>query len=126
MNLYQKLDKFTVNLQVLKKNKVWYNAKMVDSIENISTIIEPILKKYSIKYAGIFGSYARGEARADSDVDILVSLPDQTFTLFDMMNFKEEISEQLKKPVDVVSDRAIVSYFRDYIYKDLKPIYEKR
>lgn len=99
---------------------------MIDSIENISTTLAPILKKYSIKYAGIFGSYARGEARPDSDVDILVSLGDQTFTLFDMMNFKDEISEQLKKPVDIVSDRAIVSYFRDYIYKDLKPIYGKR
>ena len=99
---------------------------MIDSIENISTSIKPIFKKYSIKSAGVFGSYARGEARQDSDVDILVSLGDQTFTLFDMMNFKDEISKQLKKPVDIVSDRAIVPYFREYIYKDLKPIYEQR
>lgn len=99
---------------------------MIDSIENISTIIKPILKKYSIKSAGIFGSYARGEETPDSDVDILVSLGDQTFTLLDMMDFKNEISERLKKPVDIVSDRAIVSYFRDYIYRDLKPIYEQR
>ena len=98
---------------------------MIDSIENISTIAKPIFKKYSIKYAGVFGSYARGDARPDSDIDILVSLGDQTFTLFDMMNFKDEISKQLKKPVDIVSDRAVVSYFRDFIYKDLKPIYEQ-
>jgi uncharacterized protein len=98
---------------------------VVDSIENISTTLKPILRKYGIKYAGIFGSYARGDARPDSDVDILVSLGDRTFTLFDMMDFKDEISKQLKKSVDIVSDRAIVSYFRDFIYKDLKPIYEQ-
>lgn len=99
---------------------------MIDSIENISTIIKPILEKYGIVYAGIFGSYARGEARPDSDVDILVSLGDKTFTLFDMYDFKDEISQRLKKSVDIVSDRAVVPYFREHIYKDLKPIYEKR
>ncbi|MEK7116541.1 MAG: nucleotidyltransferase family protein [Patescibacteria group bacterium] len=99
---------------------------MTDTLENIAINIRPIFEKYGIKYAGIFGSYARGEARPDSDVDILVSFGDQIFTLLDLFSFKEEISERLKKPVDIVSDRAIVPYFKEYIYRDLKPIYEQR
>ena|ERR1035437_10712448 len=99
---------------------------MTDSIENIATNTKPIFEKYGIKYAGVFGSYARGDQRPDSDVDILVSIGNQIFTLLDMISFKEEISEKLKKQVDIVSDRAVVPYFRDYIYRDLKPIYEQR
>lgn len=99
---------------------------MIETLENISTNTRPIFKKYGIKYAGVFGSYARGDARPDSDIDILVSFGDQVFTLLDMFSLKEEISERLNKPVDIVSDRAIVPYFKDYIYRDLKPIYEQR
>ena len=99
---------------------------MTETLEDIAINTRPIFEKYGIKYAGVFGSYARGEARPDSDVDILVSFGDQIFTLLDLVSFKEEISEQLKKSVDIVSDRAIVPYFREYIYRDLKPIYEQR
>ena|SRR3989344_4503238 len=94
-----------------------------EKIKHIAEKTSPIFQKYGIKYAGIFGSYARGDERPDSDVDILVSFGDQTFTLLDFISFKEEISELLKKPVDVVSDRAVIPYFRDYIYRDLTPIY---
>ncbi len=99
---------------------------MTETLENIAINTRPIFEKYGIKYAGVFGSYARGEARPDSDVDILVSFGDQIFTLLDIFNFKEEISEKLNKPVDVVSDRAVIPYFKEYIYRDLKPIYEQR
>ena len=82
--------------------------------------------KYEVRYAGIFGSYARGDARPDSDVDILVSLGDRPFSVWDFVGFKEELSERLQKPVDLISDKAIVPYFRDYIYRDLKIIYGTR
>jgi len=98
----------------------------MNSVEEIGIIVKPILEKYGIRYAGVFGSYARGDARPDSDVDILVSFGDQPFTLLDMVGLKDEISEKLNKPVDLVSERAVVSYFKDYIYRDLKPIYEQR
>jgi len=84
------------------------------------------LGKYEVRYAGIFGSYARGDARPDSDVDILVSLGDRPFSVWDFVGFKEELSERLQKPVDLISDKAIVPYFRDYIYRDLKIIYGTR
>ena len=99
---------------------------MNDTIIKIADSIKPIFDKYGVKHAGIFGSYARNEARPDSDVDILVSLGDKPFSVWDLVSFKEELSVKLEKPVDLVSDRAIVSYFRDYIYRDLKTIYGTR
>ena len=97
---------------------------MNKTIENIATITRPIFKKYQIKSAGLFGSYARGDARPDSDIDILISFGEKTLSLWDMVGFRDEVSEILQKPVDIVSDKSIVPYFRDYIYRDLKPIYE--
>jgi predicted nucleotidyltransferase len=98
---------------------------MNSRIKDIAKNIEPVLKKYAVKSAGIFGSYARGEQRTDSDVDILVSLGTKLLSLWDWVGFRDELSECLSKPVDLVSDRSIVPYFRDYIYRDLKMIYEQ-
>ena len=94
-----------------------------EKIKEIAKKTSPIFAKYGIKYAGLFGSYARGEDRPDSDIDILVTLGDQTFTLLDLARFKDEIRSNLKKEVDIVSDRAVIPYFKDYIYRDLTPIY---
>jgi len=97
---------------------------MNKTIENIAIITRPVFKKYQIKSAGLFGSYARGDARPDSDIDILISFGEKTLSLWDMIGFRDEVSEILQKPVDIVSDKSIVPYFRDYIYRDLKSIYE--
>src|SRR3989344_4361211 len=97
-----------------------------EKIKEISEKAEPIFRKYGVKRAGIFGSYARGDDRPDSDVDILVTLGEQVFTLLDLFRFKEEISKRLNKSVDIVSDRAVIPYFKDYIYRDLTQIYEEQ
>lgn len=97
---------------------------MNTSAKEIAKEIKPVLEKYGVKSAGLFGSYARGDARADSDIDILVSLGPKPLSLWDFVAFKNELSEKLKKTVDLISDKAIISYFKDYIYKDLIPLYE--
>ncbi len=43
-----------------------------DKIEEIKAKILPILKKYGVKRAGIFGSFVRGEETQESDIDIRV------------------------------------------------------
>ena len=85
-----------------------YNGSMSreEKIKEIAKKTSPIFAKYGIKYAGLFGSYARGEDRPDSDIDILVTLGDQTFTLLDLARFKDEIRSNLKKEVDRVYEFA--------------------
>lgn len=84
-------------------------------ISEIKKTMAPVLQKYGIKRAGIFGSYARGEQRPDSDVDLLVSFGEKPLSLWDISAFKDELSLSVHKSVDVVSESAVVSYFRDYI-----------
>ena len=47
---------------------------MIYTIDEISSRIRPVAEKYHLKAVYLFGSYARGEAREDSDIDLLVDL----------------------------------------------------
>lgn len=56
-------------------------TEKIYTIEEIKTITYKIFKKYNIKEAYIFGSYARGEATRNSDIDIIIK-KDDSFTFF--------------------------------------------
>lgn len=95
---------------------------MSKEIEQIAEKVTPIFKKYGVIRAGVFGSYARGEQKPDSDVDFLVEYP-KGASLYDVFDIREEVEKALDKEVDLVSEKAIVPYFKESIYRDLKPIY---
>ena len=97
---------------------------MTSQLADISSKITPVLKKYGVKRAGVFGSYARGDARPDSDIDLLVTFGEKPLSLWDVAGLQDELEEHLGHPVDVVSDNAVVPYFRDSIYNDLQTVYE--
>jgi len=63
--------------------------------------IIPILKKYGVLRASLFGSVVRGDTHKNSDVDILVQVP-KNKSLFDMMDIQFELEDALKKKVDLV------------------------
>lgn len=76
---------------------------MTDNVltfENIMDIVKPIAKKYKIKEIYLFGSYAREEATANSDLDFLVFGGDD-FKLTMIFAFAEELRESFQKNVDV-------------------------
>lgn len=85
----------------------------------------PILQKYHVKKASLFGSYARGEETVDSDVDILID-PADKMTLFDLAGIKLDLEKILEKPVDVITYNSIHPLLRKYILPDQKIFYEKR
>lgn len=89
--------------------------------EHIISRIEPILKRHGVKRAALFGSFARGEERSDSDVDILVELREGS-TLLDLAGLQLELRETLGRNVDVVSYNAISPYRREYILNHQTPI----
>ena len=62
------------------------------SIDEIKEIVKPILKKYDVRKAYIFGSYARGEATEESDVDIMIS--NDNFSLLGLRKTKSIIKLQ--------------------------------
>jgi len=84
-------------------------------LERIKPQIIRILKKNRIKRAGIFGSYARGEQKMGSDIDILVQPPKNTGFAF--AGIEAELEKKLKRKVDLVSYNGISPYLKDRILK---------
>ena len=114
--ILQKLD------DVPNRNAYIQNLIMEDinpsvlTIKEIKECIKPIMKKHGIKNVYLFGSYSRGEANRDSDVDIYCDSGDVD-TLFKQVAFNEELEKALGKKVDVIT---IGSRMHDYFRKQLE------
>lgn len=72
----------------------------VFTIKDIINAVKPIAEKYGVKEIYLFGSYARGEADENSDLDFLV-FGGENFKLTMIFALAEELREVLKKDVDV-------------------------
>ena len=83
--------------------------------------IVPILKKHKVKKASIFGSYARGEQKKGSDVDILVKLP-KRMSLLDIIGIEQELEDAIHKKVDLVEYSSVHPLLKDRIMKDEVPV----
>ncbi|MEI6243223.1 MAG: nucleotidyltransferase family protein [Chlamydiota bacterium] len=75
----------------------------------------PVLKKHAVKRAAIFGSFARGDAKAKSDVDILIEYLGKDKSLFDLVDLKSDLEKTLSRKVDVVTYSSIYWRIRDQI-----------
>ena len=69
----------------------------------------------------IFGSFARGTARADSDLDLLIDLAPGRH-LLDLVAIKQDLEDLLGRHVHVVTEAAISPYIRDDILRDATPL----
>jgi predicted nucleotidyltransferase len=90
---------------------------------NYKKKITPILKKNGVVKASFFGSFARGEDKPDSDIDLLVDFPDKS--LLDMIHLKNELEDFLGRKVDVITYNSINPRIENYIYQDEVKIYGK-
>ena len=79
------------------------------TIEEIKTaVVSAASSRKAIRSVTLFGSYARHDARVDSDIDLRIELdPTMTFGLFALSSFGEEIKEATGKIVDVVSSEQL-------------------
>lgn len=91
-------------------------SRKKDTLKEIKPKILEILKKNNIKKAGIFGSYARGKAKKNSDIDILVEPPKGIG--FGFVGIQFELEDKLKKKVDLVSYGAIHPLLKKRILKE--------
>ncbi|HMO39964.1 MAG TPA: nucleotidyltransferase family protein [Saprospiraceae bacterium] len=91
-------------------------------IEEIKDRTLPILVRYHIKRAGIFGSFAKGDETDESDIDILVELGDE-ISLLKFVGIKHELEDVLGKKVDLVEYQAIKPRLRNRILAEEIRIY---
>lgn len=85
------------------------------TLEGIKRQVLPILKKHAVKRAAIFGSYARGEAKARSDVDFLIEYKTKDKSLFDLVDLKSDLEEILNRKVDLITYNSIYWRIREHI-----------
>ena len=76
----------------------------------------PELQRLGARRLGLFGSFARGEARADSDVDLLVDLDRHGFDRY--MDLKLHLERVLGMRVDLVTEAAVRPELREAVERD--------
>ena len=89
--------------------------------------VAEVCRRYGVKKLSLFGSAARGELRADSDVDLMVEFtPQSRTTLFDLPRMRDEFSALFgNRKVDVTSPEILRNpYRRRTIERDMKTLYE--
>ncbi len=87
------------------------------SLDEIKKQLIPILKRYNIQKASIFGSVARGESTKSSDIDILIELSDEA-SLLDFIEIKIEIETKLGHNIDLVEFNALKPALKSRILND--------
>jgi hypothetical protein len=90
-------------------------------LERIKQSILPILRRYGVSKAALFGSVVRGQMQADSDIDILVQI-DSDISLLEFVGLKLELEETLNKNVDLVEYDTIKPLLRENILKEQEAI----
>lgn len=86
-------------------------------IEKIKEKIIPLLKEYGVKKAGIFGSYARGEQKENSDIDILVEINDE-IGLLEIIRLRRMLQKSVRKKIDLVEYETIRPEIKKSILED--------
>ncbi|MBN1324056.1 MAG: nucleotidyltransferase family protein [Methanotrichaceae archaeon] len=83
------------------------NLRPIEEIFRILRAIMPdLVERYSVRSLGVFGSYVRGEADKESDLDILVEF-ERSPTLWELIRLERELGEKLGVKVDLVMKRTL-------------------
>ena len=83
--------------------------------------LKPRFSEMGIKRMRVFGSVARGEARSDSDVDLIVDL-DRSVGLIEFAGIKRQIEESLDRPVDLVTERGLHRALKQDILSEARDV----
>jgi len=87
-------------------------------LDLLRSLQDDLTARYKVRRIGVFGSFARREARADSDVDILVDFKEGA-DLFDLIELSQYLEEKIGRHVDLATPRALRPEIRDGVYRDV-------
>ncbi len=105
---------------------------MVYTIDEIIARVMPVAEKYHLPAVYLFGSYARGTATEDSDIDLLVDTSGTSLKgLFALGALYEELQDALAKEIDLITVSSIQqeirmpsqAEFRDTVWKEKVELY---
>ena len=98
---------------------------MVYTIQQIQDITAPIAAAHGIRSVHLFGSYARGEATDESDIDLRIDT-DKVLSLFEIGGIYADLEDCLQKELDLVTTRGAEEGFLERIKDDEVLLYEAR
>lgn len=104
---------------------------MVYTLDEIARRIRPIAEKYKLKAVYVFGSYARGEAQEDSDVDLLIDDTGSGLRGWAYGGLYSDLADALEKELDMVTIGSLEQpihfksdiHFRDTVRKERREVY---
>lgn len=101
-------------------------SEKIYTIEEIKNIIQEILKKFSVKKAILFGSYAKNNPTSKSDIDLVIDSEGKLLNI-NFYELLEELVQRLQKNIDLIEITEIQK--KSEIYKNIQKegiiIYEK-
>lgn len=87
--------------------------------------LDRFCQREGITRLAVFGSCLRGDARPDSDLDLLVEFePDRSIGLLTLARLARELSGLLGRPVDLRTRDDLSRYFRDQVVREARVIFE--
>ncbi len=117
LRTYQNYERDGVNTESVKYRYLYEKLEKygyidedhgILTLDEIKRICREVFENYQIEYCYLFGSYARGEAKETSDVDLLVCTEVTGLKFFGLV---ETLREELKKKVDLLNQEQLVNNF---------------
>src|SRR5579872_7508669 len=89
----------------------------------LQTLEQP-LRELGVAALALFGSTARGTARPDSDIDVLIDVaPDARFSLVDLVAVKDFLEDKIGRTVDVVTREGLDPAIRDRVIREARAVF---
>ena len=92
--------------------------------KTVQKVVEQQRFARNIKSISVFGSVARGEENAESDIDLIVEFV-ETVSLFDHIGLKLDFEDAFKRKVDLLTEKTIHPFLKKEIIASSQKIYEK-
>ncbi len=103
-----------------------YRQIQFQTLENVLQVLREnmpeLSRRYKVKSLGVFGSYVRGEADEDSDIDLLVVLEDELLTLLQFIALENHLSDLLGVKVDLVEKNALKPAIGRHILEEVQAV----
>lgn len=91
-------------------------------MDNVTvTKLISLLKPHGVRKIGIFGSFARGDFNEKSDIDVLIDFSERK-SLLEIVHIENEVSENLGRKVELLTENAISPYLIERILNEVKVV----
>ena len=100
-------------------------AEKIYTKDEIKNIIEPIAREYGVRRVSLFGSYARGDAKPNSDIDLRLVDKGKIIGYFELAGFQRRLEESFGVHVDVLTTGALDNDFLSRISNEEVMLFEQ-